>query len=322
MSMLFVFIFLSTLALILLTVGLGLKFWEAQHKKKLSGLLQTIAGASATPQAQVVMEDRSGPNALTLLLAKWSFTCKLDESLRRAGLDWSTGQTLLATVILAVSGALVGSQVRILAFTAPSMIAIAGLFAVLPYAYIRHRGQRRMSEFEKQFPEALDFLSRAMRSGHAFSAGLEMLSVESPAPLGPEFRKVYDEQNLGAPIDVALRNFAARVPLIDVKFFVSAVLLQKDVGGNLGEILRNLARIIRERFQLKGQIRATSAQGRITALILTILPLVTLGGLMVVAPGYLELLTKDEYGKYLIVAAVVGQVSGYFFMKKIVNIKI
>lgn len=322
MSLLFVFVFLSILAVVLLAVGLGLKLWEAQQKKQVSGMLESIGGTPGMPETRVVLETRRGADALTAALDRWSVTHKLESRLRWAGLDWQPSQTIAATAILAAVGLLVGSQVRILLFLAPSMIAAACLLAVLPHIYIHHKAKRRMADFEKQFPEALDFLSRAMRAGHAFSASLEMLAIESPAPLGPEFRKVYDEQNLGSPIDVALRNLAVRVPLIDVRFFVSSVLLQKEVGGNLGEILRNLARVIRERFQLKGQVRAASAHGRITAVILSVLPIATTLGLLILAPGYLQGMVKDEHGKYLVLFSLVGQASGYFFMSRIVNIKI
>jgi tight adherence protein B len=179
-----------------------------------------------------------------------------------------------------------------------------------------------MAAFEEQFPEALDFLSRSMRAGHAFSVSLEMMADESPEPLGIEFRQVFNEQNLGAPIDVALKNLATRVPLLDVRFFVSAVLLQRETGGNLAEILGQLSKVIRERFQLKGKVKAVSAHGRITALILCVMPLITMMLLSVIAPTYLASMAGDYHGKLLIVGAICGQILGYLWMRKIVNIKV
>jgi len=140
--------------------------------------------------------------------------------------------------------------------------------------------------------------------------------------LSREFRQVFNEQNLGAPIDAALQNLAKRMPLLDVSFFVSAVLLQKETGGNLSEILTNLAYVIRERFKLKGQVKAASAHGRITGLILTIMPIVLMFALLFVAPGYLQGMAKDSDGKWLVVGAVVGQLLGYFFIRRIINIKV
>ena len=161
-----------------------------------------------------------------------------------------------------------------------------------------------------------------MRAGHAFSVSLEMMADESPEPIGIEFRQVFNEQNLGAPIDVALKNLGQRVPLLDVRFFVSAVLLQRETGGNLAEILTKLSQVIRERFQLKGKVKAVSAHGRMTALILCVMPLITMMLLSVIAPTYLASMAGDYHGKLLIVGAIMGQILGYLWMRKIVNIKV
>jgi tight adherence protein B len=319
--MLFLMLFLSMLAIVLLAVSLGLRFYEARQKKKVSGMLAGLRSEPTRAEAQVFTQDRA-PDPFSSVLDSLGLRRWIEALIKRAGVDWPVSQVVISSGVLAVIGALLGTQLRVLVFRVPSMIGLALLFGALPTIYLRRKGTNRLAAFEKQFPEALDFLSRAMRAGHAFSASLEMLAAESPAPLGPEFRKVYDEQNLGASVEAALRSLAARVPLVDVRFFVSAVLLQKEVGGNLGEILRNLARVIRERFQLKGQVKAASAHGRITAVILTILPIATMLGLFLTAPGYLQVMANDETGKYLILAALIGQISGYFFMKKIVNIKI
>jgi tight adherence protein B len=161
-----------------------------------------------------------------------------------------------------------------------------------------------------------------MRAGHAFSISLEMLGEEMADPLGQEFRALFNEQNLGAPLESALRNFTIRVPLLDVRFFTSSVLLQKQTGGNLSEILARLAYVIRERFRLKGQVKAASAHGRLTATILTLLPVGTMLALLMVAPGYLQGMANDPDGKFLIGGAIVAQILGNFFIKKIINIKV
>jgi tight adherence protein B len=199
---------------------------------------------------------------------------------------------------------------------------MAFLFGILPYVYVMRERSKRLGSFEEQFPEALEFLARAMRAGHAFSIALEMLSEESPQPLGSEFRKVYNEHNLGLPIETALTNLTDRVPLLDVKFFVSAVLLQRETGGNLAEILTKLAFVIRERFKLKGQVRAASAHGRITGSILTLMPVVLMFGLMVVAPSYLKGMADDDDGRLIIAAAIGMIIIGHFVIRKIVKIKV
>ncbi len=195
-------------------------------------------------------------------------------------------------------------------------------WAVLPYLYVLRKRSKRLSMFEEQFPEALDFVARAMRAGHAFSVSLEMLADESPEPLAREFRQVFNEQNLGAPIEIALQNLAMRMPILDVSFFVSAVMLQKETGGNLSEILTKLSYVIRERFKLKGQVRSASAHGRITGLILTIMPIVLMFALLAVAPGYLQGMVKDPDGRWLIIGAIGGQLLGYYFIRRIINIKV
>jgi tight adherence protein B len=203
-----------------------------------------------------------------------------------------------------------------------SSIVGAVVLGSLPYLYILKKRSKRLNMFEEQFPEALDFVSRAMRAGHAFSVSLEMLADESPEPLSREFRQVFNEQNLGAPIEAALKNLAVRIPLLDVSFFVSAVMLQKETGGNLSEILNKLSYVIRERFKLKGQVRAASAHGRVTGLILTVMPVVLMFALLAIAPGYLQGMAKDSDGKWLIVGAIAGQFLGYYFIRRIINIKV
>jgi tight adherence protein B len=199
---------------------------------------------------------------------------------------------------------------------------MAVVFGFLPYLYVRKKRKKRMDTLEEQLPEALDFLSRSMRAGHAFSITLQMVGEEIADPLGLEFRTLFNEQNLGATLEAALRNFAERVPLLDVRFFTSSVLLQRQTGGNLAEILTRLAYVIRERFRLKGQVRAASAHGRLTATFLVMLPICLLLGLLLIAPGYIQGMAADPLGRWLIGSAVVLQLIGNFCIRKIINIKV
>jgi tight adherence protein B len=161
-----------------------------------------------------------------------------------------------------------------------------------------------------------------MRAGHAFTISMEMLGEDLADPLGQEFRTLFNEQNLGAPLENALFNFNERVPMLDARFFTSSVLLQKQTGGNLSEILSRLAYVIRERFRLKGQVKAASAHGRLTATILTLLPIGTMACLLLVAPGYLQSMAADPDGKLMIGGAIVAQILGNITIKKIINIKV
>ena len=151
-------------------------------------------------------------------------------------------------------------------------VIFAALAGYLPYGYVRWVRSRRLLKFDEQFPEAMDLLARALRAGHALTTGLLMVAEELPEPIGPEFKTLYDEQNFGLPLPQAMKNFAERIPSIDARFFVTAVLTQRESGGNLSEVLDNLASIIRDRFKVKRQVRVISAHGRITGWILSALP--------------------------------------------------
>src|ERR1039458_10236399 len=199
-----------------------------------------------------------------------------------------------------IPGLGIGAWTKILLNGTTSAVVFALITGAIPYLIVRHKRSSRMNKLEEQFPDALDFLARSMRAGHAFSISLEMIGEEMADPLGQEFRALFNEQNLGAPLDIALRNFTLRVPLLDVRFFTSSVLLQKQTGGNLSEILSRLAYVIRESFRLKGQVKAASALGPLTATILTVLPLATMLCLLFVTPGYLQEMATDSDGKYII----------------------
>jgi tight adherence protein B len=185
-----------------------------------------------------------------------------------------------------------------------------------------HMRTKRLRRFEEQFPESLEFVARSMRAGHAFSVSLEMIYREFQEPLASEFRRTFEEHNLGLPLDTALLKLAKRVPLLDVHFFVSAVLLQKRTGGNLAEILDKLAYVIRERFKLHGRIRAISAHGRMTGTALTLIPIGVATILFYVNPDYARFFLVEETGHYMAGAAVLLQLIGYGIIKKIVTIEV
>jgi tight adherence protein B len=246
----------------------------------------------------------------------------LDLRAASAGLEWTGAFILTASVGLAIAGALIGWVFPFLIFRWLSAAVLAFSLAFSPFAILNYRRATRLREFEEQFPEALDFIARALRAGHAFSVSLEMLASESPEPLCFEFRRIFQELNLGAPIEPTLLSFAQRVPLVDVKFFVSAVLLQREAGGNLSEILTNLAHTVRERFRLKGHVRAATAHARISATVLTILPIVVLIGLQIRSPKYVGVFVADPMGPFLLLGALLGQAVGYLLMRKLINFRI
>jgi len=320
---LFIIVFLAIFAAVLIASAIGFATIEAQRKRQVASVLKTVTGINPdAPRPIVLIQPEKDSDFTERLLRRLNLAGKLETDIAQAGLDWSLTTLLSASGIGAIAGLLIGWKIPILVFSTLTALTLGIAFAFAPYLYVRHKRKQRFAEFEEQFPEALDFLARSMRAGHAFSVSLEMLGEESPDPLGREFRALFNEQNLGANIEVALGNLGRRVPITDVHFFISAVMLQRQTGGNLGEILSRLSYVIRERFRLRGQVKAASAHGRITAGILTAMPILLTGALTLIAPTYLKILTEDPDGKYLIVAAIFSQLLGYYFIRRIVNIKV
>jgi tight adherence protein B len=192
----------------------------------------------------------------------------------------------------------------------------------LPLAYVRRKARKRIFAFEGQFPDCLEFISRSMRAGHAYSVAIEMAHKEFSDPVATEFRRVFEEQNLGQPLDIVLRKLTQRVPSMDVQFFVSAVLLQKRTGGNLAELLDKLAQLIRERFKLRARIRAVSAQGLMSGRILAAIPMGVAALMFVVNPQYARFFVDDPMGHELMAAALGLQLIGYLIIRKIVTFEV
>jgi tight adherence protein B len=315
-------LFVAMFVVVALVLAFGSNILESQKKKKVTEMLQTAVGEQQRTETKVLLEPEGEEDAMARFLSRFNFAKNLESTIEQAGQTQSVHALLFQMLIAALVGGLLGLRFNVLISPALSAGAFALVAGMLPLMLVRRARSKRMHAFEEQFPEALDFLARAMRAGHAFSIALEMLSEETAPPLGQEFRKVYNEHNLGLPIETALGNLAQRVPLLDVSFFVSAVLLQRETGGNLSEILTNLAHVIRERFKLKGQVRAASAHGRITGTILTLMPVVLMFGLLVVAPGYLQSMAGDPDGRMMILGVLIGQLLGHYFIRRIVNIKV
>jgi tight adherence protein B len=316
-----IIIFISMFAVVLMAVGLGLKFVEDHRRRQVTGMLRTVSGETPLPETTLLVEPAAG-DSVERVLGRFTITQKLETDIQQAGMDWTVPKLLMMMLIGAGVGVLISLKLQVVPGRLLNMLGFAVLVGLLPYFHVRRTRKSRLSEFEAQFPDALDFLARSMRAGHAFTVSLEMLAEESPDPISREIRQAFNEQNLGAPVEVALKNLAVRVPLVDVGFFVSAVLLQKETGGNLSEILTKLSYVIRERFRLRGRVRAVSAHGRITGLVLTFMPMVLVLILSVLNPSYLPLMVNDPDGRWMIAGTIVGQILGYIFIRKIVDIKV
>jgi tight adherence protein B len=191
-----------------------------------------------------------------------------------------------------------------------------------PFVFLKFKRGRRLRAFEEAFPDGLDLISRALKAGHAFATGLKMVADEMPEPVGPEFRKTFDEQNFGLPLKDALDNLTQRVPHIDVRFFATAVLIQRETGGNLSEILENLAQVVRERFKILRQVRVHTAHGRFTGYVLLALPAALCFALMFINPEHMGLLFREKIGQMMLGAALVLQTIGYLWIKQVVKIEV
>ena len=238
-------------------------------------------------------------------------------------IDQSAVKMTVGTFVLVTGCAALGGFLLVQVLIGQMLLALAAAAALgsLPYAALRHARAARMWKFEEQFPESIDLISRALKAGHTFQTGLSIVADEVQEPVRSEFRLLYERQNFGMPIADAMRAFADRVPVLDAKFFVTAVLTQRDAGGNLAEVLDNLSAVIRERFKVKRQVRVLSAHGRITGWVLAGLPPVLAMVFMIVRPQHIQTLFNDALGMQMIYAALVLQVVGTLIIRKIINIE-
>jgi len=314
-------LFFVVFVTVLVCVGLGFSYFRSKQKQQIRSMLHK-AEATQVEQRTELLRPADVEDMLSRLLRRFQFMDRLDLILEQSGKNWSASKLLVISFITLCIGLLVGMKVRFMLPPSLTMMLFGSVGALIPLLLVLRKRAKSMRDFEEQFPEALDFLSRSMRAGHGFSVALEMLSADSPDPLGSAFRRISNDLQLGSSLEVALGKLVVLVPLVDVRFFVSSVLLQQETGGNLGEILSKLAFIIRERFRLKGQVKAASAHGRITGLVLVLMPIAVTAIMSVTSPEYLRELAADHVGRIMIYGAIGGQILGFFVIRKITNIKV
>jgi tight adherence protein B len=231
--------------------------------------------------------------------------------------------TLSAVVLIAAGFAVAGGVLVMLATRTALLVPVgAALGCAVPFAYLSMKRTRRLRAFEEHFPEALDLVARALKAGHAFITGLKMVADEMEEPIGPEFRKTFDEQNFGLPLKDALDNLTLRVPSLDVRFFATAVLIQRETGGNMAEILENLAHVVRERFKILRQVRVHTAHGRFTGYVLLALPAFLCVALSFINPDHMNLLFRERMGQIMLMAALVLQTVGYLWIRQVIKIEV
>lgn len=239
--------------------------------------------------------------------------------LQQANVHWS----LRTYLVLATSTAM---TLGLAAYLSTRVMLLSILFAVLglllPDLFVRRRNQKRMRRFEEQFPQAIDLLARAIRAGHPLAAGIRMVAEEAPEPVAGEFRQAFEEQRFGLPFEDALLGLSERNALVDVRIFVTAVLIQREVGGNLAEILDKISETVRARFTIQRQVRVSTAQGRMTGYVLALLPIGAAAGFYIVVPEHVMMLFNESAGKFMLTTAVILQLVGYAWIRKIVKIEI
>jgi tight adherence protein B len=242
----------------------------------------------------------------------------LELLLEQSGTRMTVGTFLLTQATVAALVAFVATSITGVLLLG---LAAAAFAAYLPVQFLRFQRTRRILKFEEQFPEALALVSRALKAGHTFTTGLAMIAEEMPKPIGPEFKLLYDQQNYGLAMPDALRLLAERIPILDARFFVTAVLIQRESGGNLSEVLDNLAKVMRDRFRVKRQMRVLSAHGRITGWVLVAMPPVLGVALMTINDEHRTTMFNDPLGHQMMFGGVALQVIGTLIIRKIVNVE-
>jgi len=291
-------------------------------QKRLAKRLKEVGSVSISSEgetASVVRQDEKGPlPGVQKLLGKTGAGAGLSKLIDQSGVRATTGGILMVSGGLAVLG-----MFGVMLFSPVGAAAPVGLLlGALPILFLMQRRSARIKKFEEQFPEALDLLSRALRAGHAFQTSLGMVADEVAEPVGPEFKKTFDQQNFGLPLKECLFELADRVPLLDVRFFATAVTIQRETGGNLAEILDNLAYVVRERFKILRQVRVHTAHGRFTGYVLLALPAVLGIILSYLSPDHMNTLFTEQMGKTMLIGAGVMQTVGYFWIKQVIKIEV
>jgi len=304
------------------------KYFKSTDIDRVKARLLGTARSSSTKskkgapiEKQVILNTIDSKNQFAQrLVEKYQLGPRLATLMEQAGLNWPPARIVNLSIM--TFGSVLAFGWLFLPLPKLLTVVAASGAAVLPWLYVIRQRKARLHKFEELFPETLEFISRSMRAGHAFSVSLEMIHREFPEPVSGEFRRTFEEHNLGLPIEVALQKLAKRVPSLDVHFFVSAVMLQKRTGGNLAEILDKLAYVIRERFKLRGRIRAVSAHGKMTATALSLIPVAVAVLMFYTNPDYVKFFFTDDVGQMMLGGAVALQLIGYGIMQKIVKIEV
>lgn len=321
-----IFLFFGVAVFVAVVLGLegGFMLWNERRGPEAKRMEQRLRAASAgghTVEQLTILKQRAlgGSEGMQRLLLALPRVHSIDRILMQSGLTMSVGELLGLTLMLAAAGLLVPI------FTGRGLLIGIGLAVVLgslPLLYVLRAKAKRLARIENQLPDAIDLMGRAMRAGHAFPNALKMVGDEMAAPIGIEFRILFDEINYGVTLEDALLNLLSRVPSTDLQYFVVALLIQRQTGGNLAELLDNISAIVRSRIKLMGHVRTLSAEGKLSAWILSLLPFATALMINLVNPGFMKVLWTDPVGLKMIYAALFMIVFGIWWMTRIIKIRV
>ena len=315
----FVAVASATVALVLVVESTRIWRRRRQVQERVEAMLED-ASPDAPKRGGLIREanDRP-PSVLETVIARVPQFSELPVLLENADVSWSINTFVLLTVGSGLSGFL-----ATLVLGLPLLLAAiaAGFTGWIPFTVLKMRRSRRIARFEESFPEAIDMLGRAIRAGHPLSAGIQMVGQESGEAVGSEFRRLFEQQRFGVPFADALMGMVDRVDLVDVRIFATAVLVQREVGGNLAEILDNISTMIRARFKIRRQLRTYTAQGRMSGIIVGVMPFVVGVAFYALNPAYVRVLFDHPLGRFMLVFAIIMQIVGYLWIRKIVNIEI
>ncbi len=317
--------FLVFVFALLLVLGAYLLATHGSDKKRerlQKRLSEALLHSAHTEDMDVVLARNELMSEIPLVnrtLINIQAALQLKRMLDQADLHITPSRLMMFSFMAGMLGSLAAS---VLTVFVPLMILAGLVCASLPFIHVYWKRQKRFNAFLENLPDALDLISRALSAGHAFSEALHMVSLEMPEPIATEFRKAYEEQNLGLSVKLALENLTARMPLLDLKMCVTAILIQRETGGNLAEILEKVSYTIRERFRIMGDLKTLTTSSRMSAWLLCGLPIFVAVMVTVMNPDYMSVLWKDQRGHYLIALALFMQISGMLIVRKILNIKI
>jgi tight adherence protein B len=310
-------------AAVILAIEGGYLWWVSSHgaaAQRVARRLQLMSGTPGRSSERIsILKQRrfSRHDLADRLLHRVGFAHRLDQLLIQSGMKWSVEQFLMWTCAVLVASILLGQH-----WPVPLRAGVSLVFSLAPLWLVRRARARRLAHIEEQLPDAADFIARALRAGHSFTNVLQIVGNELSEPLSGEFRIAREEINYGVPMSEALHNMAARIPLTDLRYLVIAILIQRETGGNLAEILGNISHIIRGRLKLAAQVRVLSAEGRMSAWILGLLPFAVAAMMFLLNPGYIKILWTDPSGIKLLWYAL-GMIGfGVLWLRKVIRIRI